>query len=278
MNYQFKHSICNEVFKDWSFSDTCKAIREAGYQGIEIAPFTLAEDPAKITAGARKEYRDVMASEGLTFVGLHWLMVSPKGLHVTTADKKLREKSWQHIRVLIDLCADLGPDGVMVFGSPQQRSTTGRLTPPEATRNFIEGLTGVAGQAADRGVTILVEALPRAQCDVVQSVSEAVEIVKGINSPAIRTMFDTHNAVDEAEEHATIVDRYFELIQHVHINEMDGRHPGTGSYDFKPVLQVLKNRSYQGWVSLEVFDFSPGAEKIANESLRYIESEISRLA
>jgi len=67
------------------------------------------------------------------------------------------------------------------------------------------------------------------------------------------------------------VDRYFDLIRHVHVNEIDGRHPGTGNHDFKPVFEVLRRRGYQHWVSLEAFDFTPGAEKIANDSLRFIE-------
>ena len=86
MSYVFHQSTCNEAFDKWPFADACKAIRKAGYTGIEIAPFTLAETPASITAAQRREYRDIMASEGLQFVGLHWLMVSPKGLHVTTPD------------------------------------------------------------------------------------------------------------------------------------------------------------------------------------------------
>jgi len=90
-------------------------------------------------------------------------------------------------------------------------------------------------------------------------------------------MFDTHNAVDETEPHATLIDRYFEIIRHVHINEMDGRHPGTGDYDFKPVFTALRRGGYQHWISLEVFDFEPGAEKIATDSLRYIEREVEQL-
>jgi len=136
-----------------------RAIRRAGYSGIEIAPFTLAGTPGEITAAQRAEYRDIMGSEGLQFVGLHWLMVSPKGLHVTGPDADLRRRSWDHIRALIDLCADLGPDGVMVFGSPQQRSTTGGVTREQATRHYVDGLAGVAGQAESRGVKVLVEAL-----------------------------------------------------------------------------------------------------------------------
>lgn len=277
MSYRFRHAICNEAFEKFPFGDACRAIRKAGYEGIEIAPFTLAEDPSTIPASQRREYRSIIQSEGLRFVGLHWLMVSPKGLHVTTPDTALRTRSWQHIRNLVDLCADLGPGGVMVFGSPNQRATTGGLTREQATRHYVDGLASVAPHAAESGVTILVEALPKGQCDVVQTLDEAATIVQEINSPGVRTMFDTHNAVDEIEPHAVLLDRHYGLIRHVHVNEMDGKHCGAGSYDFKPVLSVLQSRAFPGWVSLEAFDFSPGAEKIADDSLRYLESEIARL-
>jgi sugar phosphate isomerase/epimerase len=268
-----RHAICNEVFENWSFADTCRAIRKAGYNGIEIAPFTLAENPATISPAARRENRDIMASEGLLFVGLHWLMVSPKGLHVTTPDPALRRRSWEHIRNLIDLCADLGPAGIMVFGSPKQRGTTGGLSRAEATGHFVEGLAEVAPQAADRGVTVLMEALPIGQCDVVTTLDEAAALVRQIDHPAIRTMFDCHNAIDETEPHAELIERHYDLIRHIHVNELDGRYPGTGSYDFKPLFDVLRRRGYARWISAEVFDFTPGAEKIARDSLRYLETQ-----
>src|SRR5436305_442486 len=115
MPYRFRHAMCNEAFEGRPFAEACAAIRRAGYAGIEIAPFTLAERPADIAASTRRDCRDVMQSEGLQFAGLHWLMVSPKGLHVTTPDDGLRRRSWDHIRELIDLSSDLGPGGVMVF-------------------------------------------------------------------------------------------------------------------------------------------------------------------
>ena len=201
-----RHAICNEVFQGWSFDDAATFARATGYTGLEIAPFTLAEKPSDIAPGARAEYKSILKSEGLSFVGLHWLMVSPKGLHVTTPDDTLRERSWRHIRDLIDLCADLGPNGVMVFGSPVQRSTVDGASVADATARYIEGLAGVAPQAEERGVTILVEALPIEQADVVNTLAEAASIVRQIASPAIRTMFDTHNAVNETEPHAALVE------------------------------------------------------------------------
>ncbi|MBL8177654.1 MAG: sugar phosphate isomerase/epimerase [Bryobacterales bacterium] len=272
-----RQAVCNEIYQGWDFAESCRSMKKIGYSGIEIAPFTLAEDPATISPSRRKELVSIMSGEGLEFVGLHWLMVAPKGLHVTTPDNALREKSWLHIRNLVDLCADLGPNGVMVFGSPFQRATTGGATREEATGRYIDGLAGVAGHAAERGVRILVEALPSAQCDVVQSLEEAAGIVDQINSPGVRTMFDTHNAVEEKEPHAVLVERYYDYIHHVHVNEMDGKHCGKGDYDFKPVLATLLRRGYQRWVSLEAFDFSFGAEPIASESLRYLEQEIARI-
>ncbi len=277
MPYTFRHSICNEAFEKWPFAEACKAVRKAGYTGFEIAPFTLADDPATLAAARRMEYRSAIEGEGLQFAGLHWLMVNPKGLHVTGPDAALRRRSWQHIHNLIDLCADLGPHGVMVFGSPKQRETTGGLSRAEATRNFADGLASIAPHAAARGVTVLIEALPIGQCDVVQTLDEAASLVRQIGSPAIRTMFDVHNAIDEAEPHAALVDRHFPLIRHVHVNELDGRHCGTGNYDFKPVFEVLRRRGYTGWISLEAFDFTPGAERLANESLRHLEAEIAQL-
>jgi D-psicose/D-tagatose/L-ribulose 3-epimerase len=277
MPFQFRHSICNESFEGWPFAGAARAIRKAGYTGIEIAPFTLADSPFEISPAQRREYRNIIESEGLTFVGLHWLMVSPKGLHVTTPDVGLRRRSWEHIRGLIDLSADLGPDGVMVFGSPKQRSATGGLTREQATRHFVEGLHTVVPDACRREVTVLVEALPIQQADVVQSLDEAAAIVREIGSPFVQTMFDVHNAIDEQEAHAALVDRHFDHIRHVHVNELDGRHCGAGNYDFKPVFEVLRRRNYAGWISLEAFDFSPGAERLANESLRHLESEIAQL-
>lgn len=278
MSYRFRQSICNEVFEGWEFPKTCEAVKAAGYSGIEIAPFTLAETPAEITPERRREIKQTMADHGLDFVGLHWLMVSPKGLHVTTPDEALYQRSWDHIHQLIDLCADLGDQRILVFGSPFQRGSTGGLTPAQATRRFVDGFASVAPHAAGRGVRILVESLPKEQSDIVNTVAAAVEIVDEIGSPAIQTMFDTHNAADETEAHAVVLDRFFDKICHVHVNETDGGYCGSGDYDFKPIFEVLRRRDYAGWVSLEVFDFKPGAVYIAQRSLRYLEDEIAQLS
>ena len=271
-----RHAVCNEIFQGCSFAQTAKLIRKAGYTGIEIAPFTLAADPAALAPAARRECRDVLASEGLEFAGFHWLLAAPKGLHITTSDSALRDRSWEYLRRVIDLCSDLG-GGVLVFGSPKQRSSTGGLTPAQAVRNLAEGLAAIAPYAAERGTAVLLEALSPDQTDVVTTLDGAAAIVGEIGHPGVQMVFDTHNAVAEVEPHEVLLDRHFDLVRHVHVNEMDGRQPGSGSYDFRPVLEVLKRRGYAGWVSLEVFDVAGDAVEIAAGSLRYLESIAERM-
>jgi D-psicose/D-tagatose/L-ribulose 3-epimerase len=273
----FEYSICNEMYRDRPFAEACRAIHRAGYTGIEIAPFTLAENPAEIPGSARRECRDAMEAAGARFVGLHWLLVSPAGLHITTPDRAVRERSWEFFLRMIDLCADLGPRGLIVLGSPRQRAAVGGMTSADGVRVLADGLARVAPQALERGVTVLLEALPGPENDVVTSLDEAAALVRQIGSPAVRTMFDCHNAVAEREPHAALIERHFDVIRHVHINEMDGRHPGTGAYDFRPVLGALARRGYAGWLSLEVFDFSAGADRIAADSLRYLQNEVAKL-
>ena len=273
----YRFAICNELFQKTPLPEVCRQVRQLGYEGFEIAPFTLAEDPAAISAAQRAETRKTMTAEGLEFVGLHWLLTAPPGIHITTHDAAVRAYSWNYVTRLIDLCADLATPGarqrpVVVFGSPKQRSSVAGSSPAEAVKFFIEGMAQAAPHAESRDVTLLVEALSPGQTDVVTSLAEAVAIVRQIASPAVQTMFDVHNAVDETEPHTVLIERFFPHIRHIHVNEMDGREPGMGNYDFLILLRKLAEMDYRGWVSLEAFDFSREPRDVAARAIQTLKA------
>lgn len=271
--------MCNESMQPLPWAEQCKIVADAGYAGIEIAPFTLVkEDIRELTPDRRKEMLRTMKDHGLQCAGLHWLLVAPpKGLHFTTPDAAVRERTVAYLNLLIDFCGDMGGKA-MIFGSPKQRGTQGN-TIPEAKKIFSDGLARVADHARTRGVKILIEPLDKTQTDVVNTTAEAVEIVKAIDHPAIQTMFDFHNTKDETEDFVTLLKKYRKYIHHMHVMEMDGKHLGTGNAvnDYVSAFQYLKDIAYDRWVSLEVFDFTPGGKMIAEESmkvLRQIEAKL----
>lgn len=210
-----------------------------------------------------------MSGEGLTFVGLHNLLAAPKGLHITTPDEAVRERSWEYFRRLIDLCADLGGGG-MVLGSSKQRDAMDGVSRESATSRIRDGLAALAPHASERNVLLLPETLAPQLSNVLNTLDETVAMVRSINHPAVQTLFDTHNTAGETEPHDVLIHRYAAHLRHVHLNEMDGRHPGTGSYDFALILRALRAIQYQGWASVEVFQFQPSGEEIARSSAAYV--------
>ncbi len=276
----FDYAMCNESMMDLPFAEQCKIVGDAGYTGIEIAPFTLVKKGVgEISQAQRKEMVKAMTDNGLTCAGLHWLLAPPpRGLHFTTPDDALRAKSVGYLNELIDFCGDLGGKA-MIFGSPKQRNTLD-ISIDEAKKHFADGLAAVADHAQQRGVQVLIEPLDKSQTDVVNTTAEAMEIVDKIDHPAIQTMFDFHNTVDETLSFEAIITKYFKFIQHVHVQEMNGKYLGTGDAATKYVkaFQTLKDLGYNKWVSLEVFDFTPGGKKIAEESIKVLKEIESRIS
>ncbi len=276
----FDYAMCNESMKDMPFAEQCSIVGDAGYTGIEIAPFTLVnEGVIEIAPAQRKEMVKAMTDNGLVCAGLHWLLAPPPtGLHFTCPNDRFRAKSVDYLNQLIDFCGDLGGKA-LIFGSPKQRNTVG-ISIDEAKKHLADGLAAVADHAQNRSVQVLIEPLDKTQTDVVNITAEAMELVEKIDHPAIQTMFDFHNTADETLSFDAIITKYFKYIQHVHIQEMDGQYLGTGNAatEYVKAFQTLKDLGYNKWVSLEVFDFTPGGKKIAEESikvLREIESKLT---
>ena len=266
----FKYAMCNESMAESSWSEQCRIVSDAGYRGIEIAAFTLVEEGVQeINQTGRKEMVSVMKDSGLECVGLHWLLAPPpKGLHFTTPDAEIRRKTVAYLDTLIDFCGDLG-GSYMIFGSPKQRDTRD-ISVEQAKKYFAEGLASVADHAQNRGIEILIEPLGKRTTNVINTLAEASEIMERINHPAIKMIFDFNNTVDETEPFDVLLQKYYKNIHHVHVQEMGGKHLGTGNAvnDYVKAFQVLKDMRYNRWISLEVFDFTPGGKTIANESIR----------
>ena len=220
-------AVCNELFGSLPFAEQCRLVAAHGFQGIELAPFTLAEDPTRLAGSRIAEIHRIIQDAGLVCVGLHWLLRAPPGLHLAAPDSVLRRRSWETVSRLVDLCRDLRGE-VMVLGSGKQRSAQG-LPPAEGCRILQDGLAALAPKVESAGVRLLLEALPARTTNTVNTLAEAGAVIGAIGRPGISSLLDFHNTTDECEPWDVLIRRHRDLIAHVHLNEVDGYHPSLAA-------------------------------------------------
>jgi len=262
-------SLCNEVVRDLDFAAQCALAAALGYDGLEVAPFTLdAEAPHLLTASRRAELRRAATDAGIAITSLHWLLVAPAGLSITTADPAIRARTLDVMERLVALTADLGGT-LLVHGSPGQR----RVTADGDAARAEEAMARAGEWAARHGVTYCLEPLDAGQTNWCTTVAEAAAIVERIGNPALRTMLDTCAAGNgESEAVPALLERFVPtgVIAHVHLNDRNRRSPGQGSDHFGPVLAALRRIGYAGFAAVEPFDYVPDGPTSAARAIGYL--------
>ncbi|MEM7386090.1 MAG: sugar phosphate isomerase/epimerase family protein [Verrucomicrobiota bacterium] len=266
-----KFAICNETYQGWSFEDTCRHIAETGYDGIEVAPFTLKEDPRELTEAEAEDFGKTAVAAGLEVVGLHWLLVKPAWLHLTTPDDLLRKDTVRFGQHLSRICAAMGGK-IMVWGSPKQRSLEDDWDYDEAADRAAGVLSEIAETAGSLGVTLAMEPLARKETNFLTTAAETVRLIEKVDHPACRLHLDVKAMSDETKAIPEIIEESREHTLHFHANDPNLRGPGFGEVIFEPIAKALLDAAYDGYVSVEVFDYTPDPETIATKSLEYLRS------
>lgn len=266
----FRYAICNETFADWSQERIFAFAAECGYQGVEIAPFTLAQYVTDIPAARRAELCRQAKEAGVEIVGLHWLLAKTEGLYLTSPDAAVRQKTTEYLKELARFCADLGAK-TMIFGSPKQRNVLPGVSRDEAMRYAAEVFQGVVPTLRDAGVRIGLEPLAPAETNFMANAAEAVELARRIDAPEVKIILDCKAmAGGETVSIPETVRKYRDWFIHFHANDPNLQGPGFGQLDFVPIFAALRDVHYAGWVSVEVFDYTPGAERLGRESIAYM--------
>jgi sugar phosphate isomerase/epimerase len=261
-----KYAICNETFENWPHERACAFAAECGYTGLEIAPFTLGASAGEITAAQRAQMRRTVEVAGLKTVGLHWLLAKTIGFHLTTADEAVRRKTGAYLGDLARLCRDLGGD-LMVLGSPMQRNLPPEMSHEIGMEHAAHTISLALPVLEETGVTICVEPLGPAEGNFLLTADKGVELIEIIGSPMVQLHLDVKAMSTESDPIPKIIKKHATYLAHFHANDPNRRGPGMGEVDFKPILKALRDVNYKGWVSVEVFDYEPGAERLARESI-----------
>lgn len=270
-----KISLCNEVIAELPFEKQCDVMAKLGYDGVEIAPVTLSDEPHVLPAARRKEIAKIAKDAGIPITGLHYLMVAPQGLSITTKDPAVRQKTFEVMFGLVQLCADLGGK-LMIHGSPVQR----QLDAGDEADSYKRGIEyfAAAGEAARAaGVTYLLEPLAKDHTAFVNSVAEAVKIVREIGNPGLQTMIDCSAAGrSEAQSVPELIQQWMPsgAIRHIHLNDANRRGPGDGEMKFAPIVAALRAANYAGIAAVEPFIYEPDGPTCAARAIGYMRGTI----
>jgi sugar phosphate isomerase/epimerase len=272
-----KFAICNETFQDWPFDKAFSFARQCGYTGIEFAPFTINKNAYDISADRRREVRRQAEDAGLETVGLHWLLAFTEGYYLTSPEADVRRRTSEYLGELARLCRDLG-GRVLVLGSPKQRNLLPGVTHDQAMEYAADVLRSVVPTLEDCGVVLAVEPLGPLEGDFLRTAELGIRLAEMVGSPRCRLHLDVKAMSTEQKPIADIIRTSAPWIAHFHANDPNMRGPGMGEVDFRPILAALQEIDYQGWVSVEVFDYAPGAEVLARDSIEYMQRCLAEIA
>ncbi len=266
-----KFALCNEVLQHLSIEDGFSKIAEIGYDGVEIAPFTLKENPVGVNEEDAERCIKAAESAGIEIIGLHWLMAKTEGLHLTHQDEGMRNAACEYLKKLTNLTAQMGGK-IMVLGSPQQRNLEPGTPYDVAFERAVTIIREVCELAGEQGVILAIEPLSPVETSFLSSCQEARRFIAAVNRPACRMHLDMKAMAHEtAGTLATIYDHRWE-VAHFHGNDVNHRGPGQGPTNLNSVAQALQEIKYQGWVSVEPFDYHPTPEECAQISLNNLQA------
>ena len=270
-----RYAICNEVYVDWSLEDAFRHAANCGYEGIEIAPFTIANDVRTVDEKTRTGIRNLAEKHGLEIVGLHWLLAKTAGYHITHSDPKIRLATLDYFRELASFCHDIGGK-IMVLGSPAQRNLAEGVSGDEGFAFASEMLKQLAPTLEQLDITLALEPLGPEEGNFLLTAESGIELAKSTGSEHVRLHLDVKAMSTEAKSIPQIILDSKDWLCHFHANDPNRQGPGMGEVPFEPIYTALRKAQYTDWVSVEVFDYSPGIDALTDGSLQYlrrIESE-----
>ncbi len=272
-----KFAICNETFQDWPWERALELTLECGYTGWEIAPFTMGGRVDQLPAARRTQLASQIARAGVEVVGLHWLLAKTEGFHLTTTDESIRERTAQYLCKLAELCRDLG-GSIMVLGSPLQRNfPAGEMTHEQAADNATWVLERVVPTLEQQNVTLAIEPLGPGEGNFLNHAADAVKIIDHLKSPHVQLHLDVKAMSTEGIPIPQLIVDNANYLAHFHANDPNRQGPGMGDVDFVPIFEALLGIKYEGWVSVEVFDYTPGIETLARQSMQNMRSALRKL-
>ncbi len=285
-----KFSLCNEMFQHWSLENQFEAFASWGYDGAELAPFTL--DPSlqsgnsscinisNISDSIVQRIHNISQRTGVVVSGFHWILSHTSGLHLTSSEKQIQENTTCYLAQLTRLCSDLN-GSYIVLGSPKQRNIPPTLNRQEAEHNAVKVLEPLLPVLERCKVNLAIEPLAPTETNFLTNSEETIDFIAQLDNPKQLCVHLDCKAMARGEYQSIpeVIERVNKThpIVTFHANDPNLQGPGFGALDFHPIIHALQKASFHGWIGIEPFDYTPGVTELGFRSISYLKGIIENI-
>ncbi len=218
-------------------------LKAAGFDGVELPVF----------GGTPEEYKPIRAELDKQGLKCTTVTILTKETNAVSPDAAVRQKATEWLKNVIEINHVLGSETLV----GPYHSAIGEFTGSGPTKDELKRSADVLRQAAEFAkqakLMLAIEYLNRFECYVLTTATGAVDLVKAVDHPNFRTMYDTFHAHIEEKCQASAIRTVAPVLAHVHISENDRGTPGTGQVNWDIAFKTLKEIGYDGWLTIEAF-------------------------
>jgi D-psicose/D-tagatose/L-ribulose 3-epimerase len=227
---------------EWTPEGAQKAIGGAAEAGLDFVEIPL----------LRPESMDITATRALLDrygIGCTCSLGLPKAAHLPSAP----EKAQSCLESAVDVAAGLEAPVLCGVLYAHLGTLTGRPPEQEELEDVARVLKNVARYAAERGVSLGVEAVNRYETYLINLAEQANTMLDRVGEPNVFVHLDTyHMNIEEKGFYEPIV-ATGPRMHYIHLSESDRGTPGTGNVHWDEVFRSLKAIDYDGYLVMESF-------------------------
>jgi D-psicose/D-tagatose/L-ribulose 3-epimerase len=252
-------------------------LKAAGFDGVELPVF----------GGTPAEYRPIRAELDKQGLKCTTVTILTKETNAVSPDPAVRRKAVEWLETVVEINHVLGSETLCGPYHSAIGEFSGTGPTADELKRSADVLREVAEAAKAANLMMAIEYLNRFECYVLTTAAQAVALVKAVNHPNFRTMYDTFHAHIEEKDQATAIRTVAPVLAHVHVSENDRGTPGTGQVNWDAAFRAFREVGYDGWVTIEAFgralpdlaaatkvwrDLFPSPEDVYTNGLAFVKS------
>jgi D-psicose/D-tagatose/L-ribulose 3-epimerase len=237
-------------------SERLDLLAHAARLGSDVLEICI-EDPALIRPD---EIAEAAARAG---IGVSVCGAFGPSRDISSEESEIRAQGLGYLRTCIDIAAALSSS--LVSGPMYSATGKTRLLAEQARQQQREwaadGIRAAADYASEHGVSLAIEPLNRYETDLINTVSQGVELCEQVGRDNVGLLLDTFHMNIEEKRIADAIRLGGEWLLELHACENDRGTPGGGHVEWGEVFDAVVQVGFDGLIALEAF--TPEIEEIA---------------